>query len=669
MPDLGKAYVQIIPKAEGITENIKSVMNGGASEAGRSAGTSIGGSLVSTLKGVIAAAGIGTAIKATLEAGGAIQQSFGGLDTIYGEASEAAKKYAYEASQVGISANDYAEQAVSFGAALKAAYGGDTTQAMEAANTAILDMTDNAAKMGTPIENIQNAYQGFAKQNYTMLDNLKLGYGGTKSEMERLLADATELSGVEYNMDNLGDVYDAIHVIQEDLGLTGVAANEAATTFEGSFGAMQASAQNLLANLATGADITEPLNQLMPNAQTFILGNLAPMLGNIVSAIPPLVSGIGSTIIQGLNIAANNADELVQQGIEIVSQLAVAIIEAVPYIAEAAINLVAALGEAFINTDWATIGNNTMTSIKNSLSLAAAEILGSDATTVTEFLNGITNALPTVLNKGVEIINGLVNGIYNAYPKLITVAGGVITQFTAFLMQNLPKIALAGADILLNLANAIHNNLPQIASSAADVMSNFITTVLDNLPQILETGIEIIGKLAAGLIQAIPDILAAVVDICIQMGSKLLEYDWGGLGKDMLDGIGKGITNATSTLINVLWGSVSDAIQWVKDKLHIGSPSKLMADLIGKNMALGIAVGFEDNLPTAEISTAVQTSVMAANNAVSYDVAGTTATDIGIDYMAIYEAVRLGAEAANIEIDIDGRSLRRELRGLGVQMA
>jgi len=172
VPDLGKAYVQIVPKAEGISGKIESAIGGGASQAGQKAGASIGGSLVSTLKGVIVAAGIGEAVKATLEAGGAMQQSFGGLDTLYGNASEAAKKYAYEAAQAGISANDYAEQAVSFGAALKQAYEGDATKAVEAANTAIMDMTDNAAKMGTPIENIQNAYQGFAKQNYTMLDNL-----------------------------------------------------------------------------------------------------------------------------------------------------------------------------------------------------------------------------------------------------------------------------------------------------------------------------------------------------------------------------------------------------------------------------------------------------------------------------------------------------------------
>ena len=236
---IGKAYVQIIPKAEGIS----------AEEGGKSAGLSFGKKMIGALgkAGVVAA--VGKLFKDSIAEGANLQQSFGGLDTLYGDAAEQAKAYAYEAAKAGISANDYAEQAVSFGASLKQAFGGDTTKAVEAANTAIMDMTDNAAKMGTPIESIQNAYQGFAKQNYTMLDNLKLGYAGTIGEMERLLKDAQEISGVEYNIDNLGDVYEAIHVIQEDLGLTGVAAEEAATTFSGSFGAMQASAKNLLADL------------------------------------------------------------------------------------------------------------------------------------------------------------------------------------------------------------------------------------------------------------------------------------------------------------------------------------------------------------------------------------------------------------------------------------
>ena len=193
MSDLGQAYVQIIPKATGISKKIGDLLTPGSREAGESAGASI----ASGIKKAIVAAGIGTAvigtIKSAVDEGAKLQQSYGGLETIYGDAADAAKDYAKQAAQAGISANDYAEQAVSFGASLKQAFGGDTAKAVDAANTAIMDMTDNAAKMGTPIEAIQNAYQGFAKQNYTMLDNLKLGYGGTKTEMERLLADAEKI--------------------------------------------------------------------------------------------------------------------------------------------------------------------------------------------------------------------------------------------------------------------------------------------------------------------------------------------------------------------------------------------------------------------------------------------------------------------------------------------
>ena len=669
MPDIGKAYVQIIPKAEGISEKISSSLGGGAQSAGESTGKSIGTSLVSSLKGIIVAAGIGTMIKDSLEAGGNLQQSFGGLETIYGEAAEGAKKYAYEAQKAGISANDYAEQAVSFGASLKQAFEGDTTQAVEAANTAIMDMTDNAAKMGTPIESIQNAYQGFAKQNYTMLDNLKLGYGGTKSEMERLLADAQELSGVEYNIDNLGDVYEAIHVIQEDLGLTGVAAAEAEGTFTGSMDAMKAAAENLMANLALGQDITEPLAQLMDSAQAFILGNLAPMIGNIAAALPDLVSGLGTFIITGLNIAANNADAIVQQGIEIVSQLALAIVEAVPYIADAALNLVVALGQAFVNTDWATVGNNIMNSLKNSLSLAAGEILGADTSTIKGFMDGITRSLPQVLQTGVEIITNVVNGILQAYPQILTVAGNIVTQFAGFILQNAPTVLTAGANLLVNLITGIANNLPQIVSTAMDVVLNFARTILDNLPQILQAGVEIIIKLADGVISAIPQIILAMAEICLKIVDAVTSYDWLSLGLNILEGIGQGIVNGTETLVSVLWGSVSKAIEWVMSKLGIKSPSKYMADNVGKNMALGIGEGFEDNMPTAEIETAIMSTVNAAETAADSGLQSQTPAQAMFDYSAIYEAVKEGAEAAHLAILLDGRELTRTLKGLGVSMA
>lgn len=588
--ELGKAFVQIVPSAQGISGSISSALGGEATSAGRSAGLNI----ASAIKGVIAAAGIGTAIKSSLEAGGDLQQSFGGLDTLYGEAAEAAKNYAAEAYKAGISANSYAEQAVSFGASLKQAFGGDTVAAAEAANTAIMDMADNSAKMGTDITSIQTAYQGFAKQNYTMLDNLKLGYGGTKTEMERLLADAQELSGVEYNIDNLGDVYAAIHVIQEDLGLTGVAAEEASGTFTGSLAAMKAAGTNLLADLSLGNDIQPALAALGVTVQNFVLNNLFPMLGNILQGIPDLLSGLSSTIIGALNIMNNNPEAIVQTGIDIVTSLVSAIVEAVPYLVEAAWNLISAFGTALINTDWVSIGTSLIESLRSSIDTAAGEILGTDTLTIDGFLSGITAALPGVLSKGIEIITNLANGILQNLPQLITTAGSLISQFVSFVMQNYPTILQAGANLLLNLVNGIVSNLPQIVSSVVQVIGKFTSTILSNLPQILQQGILIIGKLTAGLIQAIPQVVAAIPQIINSIKNAFTSVDWGSVGRNLIQGIANGLAGAASLIVDAAKNAAQSAFNAAKSFLGINSPAT-KGIWLGDMYDEGVALGIKDN--------------------------------------------------------------------------
>lgn len=321
MATLGTAYVQIVPSARDISGSIEKVLG----PEGEAAGTAVGGNIGTFAKRAIKAAAIGTAVvgtvKAAMSEGGKLQQSYiGGVDTLYGEAANSVREYAKEAVKAGISMNTYSEQAVSFGASLKSAFGGDVKKAAESANTAIMDMADNSAKMGTDITMIQNAYQGFAKQNYTMLDNLKLGYGGTKTEMQRLLKDAEALTGKKYDLNNLGDVYEAIHVIQGELGLTGVAAGEAEGTFTGSFASMKAAASNLLGELALGEDITESLKILLTSASTFLFNNMAPMIGNVLKGIPSLVisfisqgipailSGIGGLVSNIANYVKTFAD-------------------------------------------------------------------------------------------------------------------------------------------------------------------------------------------------------------------------------------------------------------------------------------------------------------------------------------------------------------------------
>ena len=518
MADIATAYVHVIPTTRGMSSALTEAMGGESKAAGALAGTNIAASLGSALISGLGALGIEQIIEKAITAGGDLEQSFGGLDTIYGEAAEQAKEFAFEASKAGISANDYAEQAVSFGASLKQAFGGDTEKAVQAANTAIMDMTDNAAKMGTPIENIQTAYQGFAKQNYTMLDNLKLGYGGTKTEMERLLKDAEKLSGVKYDISNLGDVYDAIHVIQGELGLTGVAAAEAQSTLQGSFNAMKASLTNFLAALSTGQDIEQPLTEFITNVGNYLFNNLVPALWNILSALP----GVIMTLIQTL------------------------------------------------------------------------------APTIGQGFTEIFNNLPGMLDAGVQIINQIVNGILTGLPNFIAKGFEMLTEFRVAILSALPLILQAGADIILNLVQGLVQNLPQIVTTAISAMAQFAATIAEHLPEILQKGIEIIGELIAGLIQAIPDLVSNIPTIINSMKDAFMDFDWAGLGMDIITGIANGIKNAAGNVIDAIGSVASSAFNNAKNFFQIGSPSKLMEDQIGEMIPPGMANGILNNADYVE---------------------------------------------------------------------
>lgn len=293
---IATAYVQVRPSMDGVASEVRKTFT----DEGDKSGSLFGSNLTSKIKSIIATAGIGKAIGESLTEGAALQQSLGGVETLFGSSCDRviqAADIAYRTA--GLSANSYMENVTGFAASLLQSTGRNTEEAARIADMAMIDMSDNANKMGTNMEDIQNAYQGFAKQNYTMLDNLKLGYGGTKTEMERLLADAQKLSGVKYDINNLSDVYEAIHVIQGELGITGTTAEEAATTMTGSFNAMKASAENVLGHLALGDNIRPSLNALSETVSTYLVGNLLPMVGNIASGIPEAVlTLVGGTFDQ-----------------------------------------------------------------------------------------------------------------------------------------------------------------------------------------------------------------------------------------------------------------------------------------------------------------------------------------------------------------------------------
>ena len=389
MPEIAKAYIQLVPTAKGIKNNIESELGGAGDAGGKKAGNRFAGAF----KAVVAAAAIGKVLKDAITEGADLQQSLGGIETLFKDSADtviANAKKAYETA--GLSANEYMENVTSFSASLLSSLGGDTAKAAEIADMAMIDMSDNANKMGTDMEAIQNAYQGFAKQNYTMLDNLKLGYGGTKTEMERLLADAQKISGVEYNIDNLSDVYEAIHVIQGELDITGTTSKEASTTFTGSLNAMKAAATNLLGNLTLGEDIKPSLDALLSSAITFFKENLLPMLKtmimSIVDYIPELVDGLVTMI-----------DELLPAMIEAGVALFVALVKNLPAIIKALINAVgiilSKIGEAISNftSKMADVGKNLILGLRDGIMNAVGKVIDAVTSVCKRILNKIKDLL------------------------------------------------------------------------------------------------------------------------------------------------------------------------------------------------------------------------------------------------------------------------------------
>jgi hypothetical protein len=452
---VGQAYVQIIPSAKGISSSISREINGGAAPAG----AGYGSKFASVLKKVFAAAAVGKALTATIMEGAKLEQSLGGIETLYKGSSDKMVAYAnQEYKTAGMSANQYMENVTSFSASLIKSVGGDTEKAADIANQSMIDMSDNANKMGTDMMSIQDAYQGFAKQNYTMLDNLKLGYGGTKTEMERLLADATKLTGVKYDINNLADVYEAIHVIQEDLGITGTTAKEAAETLSGSFNAMKGSFKDFLGNLALGKDITPSLKNLVESASIFLFNNLLPAIGNIVKALP---SVIGTFITVGMPALING---LIQMGKEIIASLSKGISDA-PAVFDSIKKML----------------DQAITWIKTKLPI----FLESGGQFILKMAQGLINNLPTLYQKFGEIFPKIVNAIGTALPIILEKAGKLFGQLAVAVVKALPSILVAVGGMLLKIVGAIIAYIPKVIGAAFRFIGGFISGITSKAGAVL----------------------------------------------------------------------------------------------------------------------------------------------------------------------------------------
>lgn len=512
--ELAKAYVQIVPSAEGIQGSISHIMGGEASSAGESAGTLLGTKLVGTLKKVIAAAGIGKMISDSLNLGGALQQSIGGIETLFGAGGRSIEEYAKSVGKsvdavkdeyaslmqsqqtvfnnaaqayrtVGLSANEYMEQTTSFAASLLSSVSKDTNAAAQLANMAMVDMADNANKMGTDMASIQNAYQGFAKQNYTMLDNLKLGYGGTKAEMQRLLTDAEKLSGVHYELGNLADMYSAIHVIQTEMDITGTTAKEAATTLTGSFAAMKAAAQNVLGDWSTGADLTAPMQALADTTRTFLQGNLLPMIGNVLAGIPQLVYGL--------------VPEVLQTGTELVSSLAAGFAQGIPaFLSTALPQLLSFTEELRANAgQFVDAGLNCITQLLNGLIAGLPQLIAYVPDIIINIAGIINDNMPKILAQGVSIIVQLIAGIIQAVPALLAnwkkILQAVLSVISAINWLNI------GKNILTSVANGVKSMGSSMLTAFKGGFSSALSWIKSLPSQAVKWGKNLIQSFIKGL--------------------------------------------------------------------------------------------------------------------------------------------------------------------------
>lgn len=560
--EMAKAYVQIVPSAQGIKGALEDVFGKETDGLGTKTGLSIGTQLVGTIKKVVAAAGIGKLIKESFDMGGALQQSIGGIETLFGAGGKSMEEYAQSVGKsvdavkdeyaslmqsqqtvfdnaaqayktVGLSANDYMEQTTSFAASLLSSVSKDTNAAAQLANMAMVDMADNANKMGTDMQDIQNAYQGFAKQNYTMLDNLKLGYGGTQAEMQRLLTDAEKISGVHYDLGNLADMYSAIHVIQREMDITGTTAREAATTLTGSFASMSAAFQNVLGNWSTGADLTAPLQALTDTARTYLVGNLLPMIGNVLQGIPQVIYGL--------------VPEVVQTGTELLGSLAQGFTQGIP----------------------------------DFLANALPQLLS--------FTENLRENAGEFVNAGLDMITQLANGLIAGLPDLIAYVPDIIINICGIINDNLPKLLAEGVSLVVQLGVGIVKAVPDLLANWKKILQAVLSVI--SAVNWLNIGKNILAGVASGVRSMGSSMLNAfkggfssalawiksLPSQAVQWGKNLIQSFINGLtGKGKVAGIATAAT-AGFTIADV--ASRDELADWTSANTDLADSAQTVADI------------------------------------------------------------------------------------------
>ena len=493
------------------------------------------------------------------------EQLVGGVETLFKDNASTVENYANNAYKTaGLSANEYMETVTAFSASLLQSLNGDTAKSAEVADMAITDMADNANKMGTSMDMIQNAYQGFAKQNYTMLDNLKLGYGGTKTEIERLLADAQKISGVKYDISNLNDVYQAIHVIQGELGITGTTAKEASTTIQGSVSAMKSAWSNMLTGIADdNADFDGLVNNLVESIGT-AAENIMPRVQIIIDGVIALVGQLGEKIVEHLPEILETCSNIFTQIIDSIGTFA-------PQIGVAAFQIVNAL------------------------------------------ITGIASNLPAILEAGIELLVELITGISQTLPQLIPVMVDAILTMAETLIDNIDTIIEAGIELIIALAEGLIEALPKLIEKIPTIIEKLVTKLTnpEMIGKIIQAAARLIVELGIGLIKAIPQLLSKIPQIISTIVKGLMNgvRSLKDVGKNLLKGLWEGMSGLGTWLWNKVKGMLNGLTDKIKNFFGIHSPSTLFKDEIGENLALGLGEGFTDTMKnvTTDMQNAIPT--------------------------------------------------------------
>ena len=548
----------VIGSVKNMNESMKDATNSASKMSSVMKG--IGSSAIKVGKGLaVAGAAAATAVTALVSKSvGAFsdyEQLTGGVETLFGAGGRSVEEYAQSVGKsvsdiqgkydslmsaqnvvlenankaymtAGMSANEYMDTVTGFSASLISSLGGDTNKAADYANSALVDMSDNANKMGTDMESIKNAYQGFAKQNYTMLDNLKLGYGGTQEEMKRLLSDAEKLTGQRYDISSFADITQAIHAIQTQMDITGTTAKEASTTISGSWGSLKAAFQNVLVGLTTGGDMfDQSLDALINTAVTF--GQ------NIIPAIKGALSGVGY-LIEGL------APVIGETIPPLINDLA-------PTLANSAVSLISSLVNGLTQnaTQFSECLSNMIIVAVAGISTVVPQLLDAASKIVSNLMQGLTNSMPQIVNGAVTLVEGLVNGLVN----------------------NIPLLIMGAVQLVTSLANGLIENLPRIIDAGVNLITGIISASYSMMPQIIQGGMQLVVNLAVGLVRAIPQLIAALPRITGAIVKGFKSVNWFDLGLQLIKSIWEGIKSIGSEMWNgvkektsELWGGVKNVV-------------------------------------------------------------------------------------------------------------